>query len=140
MIQDKELLEHLANSWQEVRSIQSFIKRQVLTGFALGANNMRSVDAPLHNLILIYAYAVLENILEKLGKEGHFTSTGWGLKRLMNDSKTLKWTDFATVNRGRCRRNDIAHRSVLIPRSECSEYIDAIENELLGWQIIKKPV
>jgi len=90
-----------------------------------------------NNLALVFAYGVLEDVLKQLRDERTIVCDKWGLKNLMAQSKhSLDWIDFRLVDKGRDRRNDIAHRGVVLARGECWKYVDAIEKEMLQWGIL----
>jgi len=138
VIKDQTALQNLANAWRDVRSRQSFMQRHLL-GSMGGIGSMPSIFLadPVYNLVLLYAYAVLDEVLRQLRDEGNFSSKTTKLGDLMHSSKTsLAWVNFDLVDKGREQRNDIAHCSVTIPRGECWKYIDAIEMELKSWQIV----
>jgi hypothetical protein len=138
VIKDPTVLHNLTNSWQDVRNKQNFIKRH-LAGSMFGIGSLPPIHLadPLYNLLLIYAYAVLNDILSQLRDEDNFRCSSSLLGRLMEASKSkIVWVNYNLVNSGRRRRNDIAHRSITVPRGECWEYIDAIEVELSSWGII----
>lgn len=138
MIKDQTALQNLANAWRDVRSRQDFMKRHLL-GSMGGIGSLPSIFLadPVYNLVLLYAFAVLDEVLRQLRDEGNFSSKTTKLGDLMHSSKTiLPWLDFNLVDMGRERRNEIAHHSATIPRGECWQYIDAIETELKSWQIV----
>lgn len=89
------------------------------------------------NLTLIFAYAVLADVLGQLRDEGEFSCPRSELGKLMEASqKVLRWVNFALVDEGRERRNDVAHRRMDFPREECRRYIKAIQQELIAWKIL----
>ncbi len=138
MIKDQTALQDLASAWRDVRSRQDFMKRHLL-GSMGGIGSLPSIFLadPVYNLVLLYAFAVLDEVLRQLRDEGNFSSKTTKLGDLMYSSKlSLPWLDFDFVDNGRERRNEIAHRSATIPRGECWQYIDAIETELKSWQIV----
>jgi hypothetical protein len=90
-----------------------------------------------HNLPFVHAFAVLNDVLEQLAKEGHFACKSIFLGALLQKSeKPLPWRDYALISAGVNRRNDVAHRGQLLERGECWKYIDAVKEELAGWGII----
>lgn len=138
MIKDKTVLEIIRMDWDYARSRRDFIMRQAaFTGIG-GIVPIRLMDFA-NNLGLVFAYSVLQEILQQLCDEKYFSSKGSSLGFLMENSKTvLPWVDFAFVNEGRKKRNDIAHKQKELPRGECWKYIEAIEKELVAWGIRKE--
>ena len=55
---------------------------------------------------------------------------------MADSQQTIGWTNFALLNEGKEKRNDIAHRSEILPHAKSEEYIDAIEAELRGWGVL----
>jgi hypothetical protein len=90
-----------------------------------------------HNLPFIHAYAVLNDVLERLAYEGHFTCKSIFLGELLKRSEqALRWHDFALISAGATRRNDVAHRGQLLDRGDCWKYVDAVKVELSAWGVI----
>jgi hypothetical protein len=81
---------------------------------------------------------VLNNILEALRDEGHFSYQGRELGGLVRASqKALPWRNYPLIkNEVVQRRNDLAHRAAIVPCDDCGRYIDAIEAELIVWGIV----
>lgn len=139
MITDQSVLANLIAEWNFVRRSQKMVTTNTLGAFAQGAIQTSQFTDFCHNLVLIQAYSVLNDILLQFRDEGQFACKGRELGLLMNASKSvLPWCDFAVVAEGKDRRNDIAHRSAVIPRADCWKYMDAIERELLAWRVILK--
>ena len=134
MIIDRDVLNPIRQDWESVRLKQNRIR--VNMGMAFGKLSFEFSDFA-YTLILIYAYSVLRDVLMQLRKEKRFTSNKNGLYHLMQGSKdTIHWIDFDQVDEGRKQRDKIAHEDLILPRGETWEYIDAIEKELVNWQII----
>jgi hypothetical protein len=139
MIQDQTVLQNIQNSWTTVRLFQSMVNIEiaspVLSPFGFPPS-VRFEDF-CHNLVLVFAFSVLENVLTQLKYEKYFPSKKIGLEKLMLDSrKALVWLDFDVVNQGRDVRNKIAHHRKIVGHGDCARYIDAIEAELRAWRII----
>jgi len=140
MIKGQDVLEEIRKEWQGVRNIQSsiFVGLAASRGLISGIFPQRVADIS-YSLVLIYAYSVLQNVLLQLRDEEHFTSSKDDnhLGTLMHNSKEkLNWLDFSEADKGRDKRNDIAHSELVLQRGEAWKYIDAIEKELINWRII----
>ncbi|MBM2831858.1 MAG: hypothetical protein HW414_910 [Dehalococcoidia bacterium] len=137
MIANQNVLTEIRSDWKSVRRKQARVQRYMFIG---GGHILPVALADFaYNLVLIYAYSVLHDILRQLLLEGRFLAprNKSSLGQLMQASKnTLPWVDFALVDEGRGRRNKVAHKDLLIPRAETWKYIDAIEKELVKWGII----
>jgi len=144
MIQDMPTLERLRKEWEGVRSNHRKIRSAIsVTGAsaAIGAVSLLTRPQGLadlcQSLVVVLAYGVLERTLEAIRDESHFSSNARFLGGIMEDSQqTINWINFALVNEGKNKRNDIAHRSEILPRAKSEEYIDAIEAELRGWGVL----
>ena len=140
MIRDQNVLEEIRKEWQGVRNKQT----SIFVGLAASGGLIRlsfphKVADISYSLVLIYAYSVLQNVLLQLRDEGHLTSLKGNnyLGALVHNSKKkLTWLNFGEVDRGHCKRNDVAHRDLVLQRGEAWKYIDAIEKELINWRII----
>src|SRR5262249_55943252 len=100
-----------------------------------------------YNLPLVLAYAVLEDALRALWRQGAFKVFDRSgnphpdpkLWAMMSASTTsLRWQGYKFVNKGRVARNDVAHQAKLKTKEDCLGYIDAIETELKAWSVISK--
>ena len=139
MISNSVALEELRNSWNGVRELRKSIQASLLGSFAQGASFVIFIADAAHNLPLVHVYSVLNEVLLQLREEKHFECKNFFLGHLLTNSKNcLPWRDFDLVKEGADRRNDIAHRGKILPRGDCWKYIDAIEKELIGWEIVKK--
>ena len=140
MIKNQSVLADIREEWQGVRNRQTSIFVGLAASRSLGTGIFPHRVADIsYSLVLIFAYSVLGTVLLQLGEEGFFTlpKKDTLLGALMHSSKTqLPWVNFSEVDRGRCKRNDVAHSDLVLPREESWQYIDAIEKELVNWQII----
>ena len=137
MIRDGAVLDDVRAAWKTVRVAQSMVTTNLnMAGFVMGA--FRNFA---HSLVLLFAYSVLENVLEQLRDEGVLASKSANIGPLMKASKdVLPWCDYALVDQGREQRNRIAHRREFLARAEVWRYIDGIECELIGWRVLDGPV
>jgi hypothetical protein len=133
MIRDASKLKELQETWQSVRTAEATIKAASSLPFVHAEVAMHYVREYLFDLMLVYVFSVLDDVLRQLRDEGVFTSKGTNLKALMDGSRSaLPWVDFALVGEARNRRNDVAHRRQHVPPADCARYIDAIEAELVA--------
>ena len=106
----------------------------MLPGFGTFTAPSREV---YHNLPLVLAYAVLDQVLNELRDQGTFTSQTQKMGDKMNASrKALPWQDYKSVDDGREARNNLAHEAQLVSKADCLRFIDAIEAELKAWSIL----
>lgn len=137
MVKDQAKLQNIQASWKTVCAVQDRVGANLAAGsgmFGFVTHNFRDLT---HSLVLLFAFSVLQDTLTQLRAESAFTSGGNQLGRLMEGSETaLPWVDFTKVDEGRVRRNNLAHEMQVLPRGDCWEYIDAIENELLAWGVL----
>lgn len=84
------------------------------------------------------AYAVLDQVLDQFKIQGLFTTSGRSLlgTKMEASKGRIPWQDYALVEKGKDARNALAHEAVLVPKSECLAFIDAIERELTAWGVI----
>lgn len=98
-------------------------------------------DKVAFNLLVLNAFAGLEEVLEQLRTEGVFTSQRRKLAELMKNSLgVMAWKDFAAVDAARGQRNRIAHEQQLLDVSQCEAILDLIEAELLEWRVLPTPI
>ena len=138
MIQDSMKLQEIRDTWVTVRIFQAKVTTNLNAAFVGGGipqtHEFRNLA---HSLILLFAFSVLEDVLKQLKQEKVFSSGTNQLGDLMYFSKgALAWKAFALVDEGRTKRNELAHQRQLIERVDCWKYIDAIEEELVGWKIL----
>ncbi|MDH3689459.1 MAG: hypothetical protein OEU36_08265 [Gammaproteobacteria bacterium] len=142
IIQDNAKKHEIEDDWKGVRSFQSRIQAHLnISGGidSVGATHqLRNIS---HNLVLLFAFSVLETTLKQLGDEKVFRGKTNGLKALMYSSKTnIPWQDFDLIDKAREERNKVAHDQEILERGECWRFIDGIENELLSWKVISNKI
>jgi hypothetical protein len=136
MITDKAELDEIRQSWNGVEALKNKVQR-ALGSSAEGASFIIFIADSAHNLPLLHAYAVFNDVVEQLVKEGKFQCKSIFLRALLAArEKALSWKDFALIKEGVDRRNDIAHRSDVLPRAECWKYIEGIREQLAAWTIL----
>lgn len=142
MIKDKSKRLNYQKEWNGVREFQNKIHRH-LSAASMGIGGVVSKDLRniSHNLVLLFAFSVFEDVLKQLRDEGIFSEKSNMVGKLMNSSHTVvPWSDFDLVDETREKRNGIAHYQKLICRADCWKYIDAIENELVSWKVIQRQI
>lgn len=139
MIQDKVKQADYQKEWNSVRKFQNRIQANLnASGMMFGTGATHAIRDISHNLVLLFAFSVFEDVLKQLKAEKYFISDNNNLGNLMHKSQNhLPWQNFTLVDEARERRNEIAHDQTIFPRDDCWKYIDAIENELVQWGVIK---
>jgi hypothetical protein len=134
MIKCPQALQNAQAAWEAVRLAQSRVKINLNSAMLQTSHEFKNFA---YNLVLVFAYAVLEDVVRQLQDDGVVPSQRKRFKDLLADSQSvLPWRDFTSVDQGRERRNDIAHRRVFIERADCWLYIDKIEDELIAWGVV----
>ena len=137
MLKDAVAVQALRDEWETVRATQKLISTNVVWAFAGGAHISREFANIAYSLCLLFGFSVLEHALSALEAGGLFSSKARGLEQLMKDSQSgLIWVDFTTVFQGKERRDRVAHQRAWLVKEEIDRYLDAIEAELTGWQIL----
>lgn len=138
VISDTIVLNELRACWSGVRALQETIRKNTVFAFARGGGpsggNLASIA---ENVSLVLACSVLNDALEQLRDEGHFSCGGRFLGTLHDKSKNiLPWVDWDLIDTVIEDRNGLAHKAKVIPREDCLKYVDAIEQELRAWSVI----
>lgn len=141
MIRDAAIKQEIREDWDGVRMFQSRLQAHLNISGGMDStgatHQLRNIS---HNLTLLFAFSVFERTLKQLKDEGIYQERSNFLKKLMISSKNnLNWKNYSLVDEAREERNKIAHQQEVLERGKCWEYIDAIEEELLSWNIIEKP-
>ena len=138
MISDRAALEEIRQSWNGVEALRGKLQRALLGSFAQGASFVIFIADSAHNLPFVHAYAVLNDVLAQLAKEGQFHCNSIFLGKLLAASQEkLAWKAFPLIKEGAERRNDVAHRGEVLPRGDCWKYIDSIRDQLRVWEILE---
>lgn len=141
MIQDPIMLQSLRQEWEAVRNAQRRVQLHLsaaVGGLSFFPHKLADIS---HSLVILFACAVLKDVLTQLRNERNFTSKSNLLGELMDSSKaTIPWVNFGLVDRARKKRNGVAHDQKILPRAECWKYINAIEKELVNWGIVPAPI
>ena len=137
MIADKAALVEIRQSWGGVEALKNRVQRSLLGSFAEGGSFVIFIADSAHNLPLLHAYAVFNDVLEQLAKEGRFQCKSIFLGALLAASeRNLPWKDFALIKEGVDRRNDLAHDGDVLPRADCWKYIEAVREQVVAWGIL----
>lgn len=138
MIRDTQVRCEIEQEWNAVRKLCADSHR--LAMLPVGAIINETPPESFYNLPLVLAFAVLERVLTQLGDERAIPEAPGRRPPLgarMGESKeALRWQDYALVERGRNKRNDLAHKATLVQRADCFKFIDAIEVELRAWGVL----
>ena len=139
MLKEQSKLQDIRDSWETVRIVQAMVQANLRLGIMGPIPNTDEFKNLAHSLVLLFAFSVLQDTLQQLCDENEFTSRSRKLGALMENSKNvLPWVNYDKVDKGRDRRNDVAHERKFLPRRECVEYIDAIEDELVAWMVLPR--
>ena len=140
MIKDGDVLKEVQDDWRFVRTRKDWITRGLFASSGIGGMPRIQIADCCNTLVLVFAYGVLQHVLEQLRDEGFFESDRSTLGALMSNSKKLlNWVDLNKVNDGRKKRNNVAHKEhAVLPRAECWKYVDAIDAELKAWGIMQQ--
>ena len=137
MIQDSIILQDVQNEWRTVRKTWDMVAANIISSFAGGGYVSHTFRCVAYSLTLLFAFTVLEHVLQQLCKEGHFICNSRFVGPLMSASQNdLVWVDYTLIDEARRKRNDIAHHQQWIEIDDCKRYLDAIENELNNWNIL----
>lgn len=136
MINDPQIVQEIQSSWAGVERLARHPENYCLPGFPV--TRIVSAGPPeLLNLPLFLAYSVLDNVLSQLRDQGLFACQSWMLgKKMVASKQVLPWQNYALIDQGRDRRNDLAHQAIYVPRAECKKYITAVGAELKAWGIV----
>ena len=129
MIRELSVLDDIRKEWQGVRNRQASILVGLFMSSSGGGIFPHKLADISYSLVLIFAYSVLCSVLQQLRNEEYFTSPkkDGRLGTLMHKSKKeLPWVSFDEVDRGYRRRNDVAHKDLVLPREEAWSYIDQV--------------
>lgn len=137
MITDASSLATLRDAWAGVEKLKAYdrLVTVVPSGGLLAAGSL--APEGFWNLPFVLAYSVLDQVLTALRDQGVFVCSSWMLGPKMQASRQfLPWQDFDLVSRGKDARNEVAHKAVLLSKSECFLYIEAVGKELQAWRVV----
>ncbi len=138
MIQDPAVLKDIQKSWDGVSLLRKKYKGLALGSIVMGGTPAIYLADAVQNIPFIFACSVLNDTLLQLKREKHFKCKSFFLGALVKDSATiLPWCNYALIDELVGKRNDLAHRSQLLPRLDCWKYIDAIREQLVAWRILE---
>jgi hypothetical protein len=142
MITDQATIAEIKQGWSAVKTLQNPDRSFLIPGG--GYFNERTADG-FYNLPLVLAYGMLETFLAQCEVEKFITlpprKGRFSLGELLGASdpttnSNFKWTDFASLTKGKDIRNDVAHRAKLASKQDCFKYINLIEAELQPMEVI----
>ena len=139
MIRNAEVLNDLRESWRTVVDLRDTIKVNIIWSFSGGGYQSPRFRSISYNLVLLFAFSVLERGLVQLRDEGLFKCGSSRAGHLMESSRdSLNWTNYNAVDKVREDRNDMAHHRKIIDQEVVLAHIEAIQTELLAWGILDK--
>ena len=107
MIRDSAALEEIQQEWAGVVALRVKLDLSAASSSIVGGMFPFALADAAHNLPFIHAFAVLNNVLAQLAREGRFQCNSIFLGKLLASSeKALPWQDFARIRAGVERRND----------------------------------
>jgi hypothetical protein len=134
LIQNKKLLRALVREWEGVRLTLALVKSN-MNGALSSGGSTRFTDLS-YSLVLPFAFSVLQQVLVELRDEGIFACDSGLLEPLMHCSRTsLPWMDYRTIRIGSEVSNDFVRNQKIPSTAMTWKYIDAIEAELVAWNI-----
>lgn len=131
------VLAEVLKNWSGVEALRTRLQVSAFAsvGF-LGGTFPHVLAAAAHNLPFIHAFSVLDNVLNQLATEGHFTNGRFLGHRIDHAEKVLPWQDISFIRKGVRRRNEVTHHGQLVDRADCWAYIDAVKRELAAWNVL----
>jgi hypothetical protein len=140
VIQDPKVLEAVRESWSFAVTKSISISAAFNPLMAMLNPIQRQALEIAHNTTLLFAFSVLEKVLEQLADEGCFACKSRHLSALMEASKgAVPWQNFAEITAARERRNAVAHRSTVLSEVQCWDDIASIREELVAWGVVEAP-
>lgn len=137
MITDTDALTELRSSWNGVRIMREKLQAALLGSFSQGASFAIHIADIAHNLPFVHACSTLNEVLIQLSKENKIKCNSIFLGPLIKAGKTaLPWKNYDLIDEAVKKRKEVAHKGLTLNRADCWKYINAIEEELKGWQIL----
>lgn len=134
MIGDQTAKDEIAEQWATVRRLCRGGHGSMHRG---GTFVIVPPSEGFRNLPLVLGYAVLDELLDILIRQGEFVSNNRKLgAKLKASENVLPWQNYALVDAGREARNKLAHEGELLDDGQCLIFIEAIEVELRAWRVI----
>lgn len=135
MIEDLQFRSDVTVKWNAIRSLCHDSHRQYAAGGAI-INETRPAEA--FNLPFLLAYALLDELLDQYGSENGiaFRRRAHLGEKMASLQTVLTWSEYAQIDEGMHRRNDLAHRAELLPKAECLRFIKAIDRQLSSWGMV----
>lgn len=134
MIGKKKISESLVCDWQGVRGTLALVKSNMNGAFSAGGT-VRFADLS-YGLVLPLAFSVLHRALIELRGEKVFLCSSNALESLMQSSRNaLPWVDYRAVRIGREVSDNFVHNQRIPTSATTWKYVDAIETELVAWNI-----
>ncbi len=139
MIRDAVVLSEIRRSWAGLELLRDRLKGSAFASMSgIGGRFPFLLADAAHNLPFIHACATLNDVLEQLRDEGHFTCRSRFLGALVEASEAkIAWRDYRLIKDEVVkRRNGVAHHAELLGRGDCWKYVEAVKAELCGWGVL----
>jgi hypothetical protein len=136
VVKDPNVRAEIEREWRSIRAMVNWNRSGSLPG---GGYINETPPEEFYNLPFVLAYSVLDDVLAQMivehifkcaKKNGYCFNLG---DKMLSSKRGLSWKDYATVDAGRKRRNDVAHNGILHSKEVCVKYINAVEDELRNW-------
>ncbi|KAA5535654.1 hypothetical protein FYK55_28510 [Roseiconus nitratireducens] len=139
MIADSASLDAARKNWSGVEALREKLNVSAFSAVGVvGGTFPFSLADAAHNVPLLHAFSVLNDVLAQLASEGHFSCKSHFLGALVAKSANqLPWRDVESVKSGIKDRNRVAHLGVMLSRCTCWKHIDTIKLELTQFGILQ---
>ena len=128
-------LNGFAQKWTVIRQFCQSSHRQWIGS---GGVIQETPPESFFNLAVVLAFSLLDEVLSSMSAHGAFSLPSGAMlgKKMATSRSSIEWLNYSSVEEGKCRRNDLAHRGALIPSADCREIVELISVELRWWGAI----
>jgi len=137
MISDNPSLQSVQTVWNSVRVYEDALDQQFNAPSLSSVSPLPERDDVCYSLLVLFAFAALEDALKLLRAEKAFLSELDRLIYMMDNSRTqLPWVDFQAILAYRNQRNKIRYDQKMVSRTEAKKILHGIERELTAWNLL----
>jgi len=137
VIKDPTLLAKRQESWASMLVLRLTITTDTGLAFSMGHYFPHYADEAAHNLPLLIACGVLNEVLLDLRDQNEFPvgrDRRETLGVLMGYSRgALSWLNFVRIEQIKNARDDLAHHGVMLSRDDSFAAVDDIWCQLIAW-------
>lgn len=145
MINSEECKEELNKQWETIEQLGK--KLRPWKGI-VGGRIFEGRGSPdeAYNLLLVLAYASVDELLDQMIQEGVFTCPRSGKRAPMLGTKMdrsrgyIKWKNYDEVYAGKEARNRLAHSSQFVAKTDCLRYMNEIKSQFVEWGVLRDPM